>query len=156
NDTLSAERGDETDDMAKKDVKAHAPHDDDDPDAGVPVAHAAKSHGARPHGAGHGHAGHGHDGPDTTEDEARDPSWWLPYAALGALVRIGVLGFCGTFNRWLKPRFWPMPGATATAEAPPVAAAPPPQPPPTTQAPPQLPPDTFGAKHLLVMHKESR
>lgn len=144
--------------MAKKDLKAPVPHDDDDPDAGVPVAHAAKAgggHGAKAHG--HGHGGHGHDAPETTEDEARDPSWWLPYAALGAIVLIGVLGFFGTFNRWLKPHFSPMPEAPAAAHGEtPHVAAPPPQPPVTNPAPPQLPPDTFGAKHVLVMHKDSR
>lgn len=158
--------------MAKKHSKAtdHA-LDDDDPDAGVPVGDAsagprkaAKVHGAHAAGTkghahaprGHGH-GHHHDGPPATEDEASDPSWWVPYAVLGAMVLVGVLGFFGTFNPWLKPMFSPMPVSSASAEAAHVAAPPPPPAAPTTaQAPPQLPPDTFGAKHVLVMHKDSR
>ncbi len=175
--------------MANKDVKARDEHDrededDDDPDAGVPVAQAspaerraaAKGAAARSasplsarraaaalpgksaakvaHGGGHGH---GH--VDATEDESQDPTWWTPYAALGVLVLVGVLGFFGTFNRVLKPLFSPMPQRSAHDL--PAAAAPAAAPPaPATQAaapgPAQPPTDTFGAKHVLVMHKESK
>jgi hypothetical protein len=156
--------------MAKKHSKAHdtSQDEDDDPDAGVSVDEApparskasrgAKAHGAKAHGdAGHGAKAHGdHDGAATTEDEARDPSWWVPYAALGVLVLVGVLGFFGTFNRWLKPMFSPMPASSAVPAETAHAAAPPPPTPVTNRPPPQLPADTFGAKHLLVMYKGSR
>jgi hypothetical protein len=160
--------------MAKKDLKARDDEDDDldddqddDPDAGVPIAkgqkppppakgraRASAAHEPKPSHEGKGH-GHGHD--EGIDDESVDPQWWTPYATLGVIVLVGVLGFFGTFNPWLKKYFSPMPQSSAQAEhglpSPPTPqppAAPMPAPAATGAA------DTFGAKHLLVMYKGSR
>lgn len=124
--------------------------------ASAAAAHRKPALG-KAHGNGHAAKGHGHDH-DATEDEAQDPTWWAPYAALGALVLIGVLGFFGTFNSFLKPLFSPMPQRSAEPAQAAHAPTPPPAPaPPPGEAKPATPAaDTFGAKHVLVMHKESK
>jgi hypothetical protein len=70
-----------------------------------------------------------------------------------------VLGFFGTFNSFLKPLFSPMPQRSAEPAAA-HAPAPPPPAPAGTEAKPARPAapagETFGAKHVLVMHKDSK
>jgi len=160
--------------------------EDDDPDAGVPVPAGqvvkttstkpvakpkparAASHAKTSSKAGHdkhGHSGHsrdGHGGHDGIDDEAQDPSWWTPYAVLGAIVVVGVLGFFGAFSSLLKPLF-SAPTLAAETHEPAAAAAPPPVEPAAPAragaqkgAPGAEDVETFGAKHLLVMYKESR
>ncbi len=168
--------------MATKDAKARDDEDDDlddededdDPDAGepVPAGQPVKSSpkpAARPAPAAarattkHGHGGHtkdahghGHDGVD---DESQDPSWWIPYAVLGGIVVVGVLGFFGAFSSLLKPLFSPPNLAAETHEeviAKPVEPTPAPAPPGPPGAAGAADAETFGAKHLLVMYKGSR
>jgi hypothetical protein len=170
--------------MATKNAKARDDEDDDrddededdDPDAGVPVpagqsvkaqpsktaksaparAHASPKVSHGDHGKGHGgHAkdAHGHD--DAIDDEAQDPSWWTPYAVLGAIVVIGVLGFFGAFSSLLKPMFSPPKLAPEHEEAAPAQAAEPAAPAPAAPEA-AADADTFGAKHLLVMYKGSK
>lgn len=177
--------------MATKDAKARDDEEDDredeaeddDPDAGVPVPAGqvvkasskpgAKHQAARAqprssarsadkaHDGGHG-KGDGHAHGDTIDDEAQDPSWWIPYAVLGAVVVIGVLGFFGAFSSLLKPLFSPPKLAAETHEEPAAAAveAPPVEPATRTakkkDAADAPEGETFGAKHLLVMYKGSR
>lgn len=157
--------------------------DDDDPDAGEPVpagqpvksspkpivsaraparssrdAGRGKAAASAKHG-GHAKDDHGHGHSDAIDDEAQDPSWWTPYAVLGAIVVVGVLGFFGAFTSALKPLVPGKPYVPAHEE--PVAAAPP-EPAPAPAPPAKKGPagaddaETFGAKHLLVMYKGSR
>ncbi len=98
--------------------------------------------------------------PPAVSDE--DPTWWVPHAVLTTLVLVGVLGFFGAFNTWLKPLFGPPTafGAAASASAQAAApVAPTPQPQPRPQTPPaqaeQGPVELFGAKHLIVQYKGS-
>lgn len=114
---------------------------------------------AAKHGQGHGH-GHDHDREEPEDDSANDPTWWIPHAVLGTLVLVGILGFLGLFNGVAaKLGYGGMPAGTASAQAETVttgAAANMPKPPaPTGMQPPGPPRETFGAKHILVMHKDS-
>jgi hypothetical protein len=156
--------------------------EDDDPDAGEPVTSAqpvksspkpvtkpAPSAAKRPLKSGdwraqggqaksHTKDAHGHHHDDGVDDETRDPSWWTPYAVLGGIVVVGVLGFFGAFSSTLKPLFSPPKIAAATHELPPAtkpAEAPAPAPPPNGPAG-AADAETFGAKHLLVMYKGSK
>ncbi len=176
--TKDKARDDEDDDLDDEE------EDDDDPDAGEPVpagqpvksspkpivnapparakagaGAATPRHGGHAkdvHGKAHGHGGH-----DAVDDETQDPSWWAPYAVLGAIVVIGVLGFFGAFSSLLKPLFSPPKLAVETHETP-VAQAIEPAPAPAPTGPGRKGADgaadaeTFGAKHLLVMYKGSR
>jgi parvulin-like peptidyl-prolyl isomerase len=103
--------------------------------------------------------GHGHDDDEEATD-GEDPYWWTPHAVMSVLVLVGVLGFFGAFNKVLGF----MAAKPAGEVEKPVAAkeaTPPPQPvrPPTPPGVPgadQQAREMFGAKHLLVMYKESR
>jgi hypothetical protein len=103
--------------------------------------------------------GHGHDADDFDDDETSDPTWWAPYAVMGSLILVGLLGFFGVFNKALgflaaKPKT-AAPETTSVAVAP---ATPPvtPRPSASMQRPaPQKRTGEFGAKHLLVQYKGS-
>lgn len=170
-------RDDEDDDREDEDEDEV----DDDPDAGEPVpagqpvksspkpiarsaASRASAKTASKSSTGHGHGGHtkdahGHGHDEGIDDETKDPSWWVPYAVLGAIVVVGVLGFFGAFSSLLKPMFSPPKLAAETHEPAPVAAPPPQpaEPAPGAKGPPgAADAETFGAKHLLVMYKGSK
>jgi PPIC-type PPIASE domain len=104
------------------------------------------------------HADDEDDDDDEAETDGEDPYWWSPYAVMGALILIGLVGFLGGIKRpgWLPA----MPAGEAEK---PVAAAtketaptPTPPKPPAQPGADQPPREMFGAKHLLVMYKGSR
>jgi hypothetical protein len=112
------------------------------------------------HGHGKGHD-HDHDEEEDEIDTSNDPTWWVPHAVLGVLVLIGIFGFFGSFNKLAeKLGYKGIPGLVAAGEAEKPAGKSPESPPPAPRPNPmqmgdQGPKEMFGAKHLLVMYKES-
>lgn len=86
--------------------------------------------------------------------EPQDPTWWVPHAVLGALVVVGVLGFFGAFNRFLRPLFHKVDVVETTAEHAPTKPASTASPTGAPMAPANKG-DMYGAKHLVVQYKGS-
>jgi hypothetical protein len=120
------------------------------------------------HGHGHDDHGHGHGHDEPVEVEQDDPSWWVPHTVIGLLVLVGMLGMFGVFNSTLGsviPKAMTDThghdhGGEGEKPKKPEAAKPPETKPAAAEAKPAAPVaeqgDLFGAKHLLVMHKDSR
>jgi parvulin-like peptidyl-prolyl isomerase len=131
----------ETDDEGADDAEDEDDDEDEDEDEDDD---AAEAHGVGDHTA--------------PAAEPEDPSWWLPHAVLGVLVTLGVLGFFGVFNKFLRPLFHKEDAAAeaASASAPPATPAHAPSGAPPTVAPPKAPDaPLYGAKHLVVQYKGS-
>jgi parvulin-like peptidyl-prolyl isomerase len=82
-------------------------------------------------------------------EEAEDQYWWAPYAVLGALILVGLLGFFGLFNKMLAPK---APGGAASGSAMAAASAKP----PSALGSAGADEARFGAKHILVAYKGAR
>lgn len=80
-------------------------------------------------------------------EEPEDQYWWTPYAVLGVLVLVGLLGFFGLFNRFIKGS---SAGGAAAPSGQPAAAATAKFGPPAASAMQDV---KFGAKQILVQYK---
>ena len=83
-------------------------------------------------------------------EEPEDQYWWAPYAVLGVLILVGLLGFFGLFNKMFAPKTGAAAASASTGQA---AIQKPPTGPGSAAGADEV---RYGAKHILVAYKGSK